>query len=100
MTHITHITGIPHRKPDLSKLSVGQKLTLVAEPHNAFDPNAIKIMSDAVHLGYIPAKETVFFRDLPHVFIHSIQPQNKWREVIVGNELMEIPAETKIESLS
>lgn len=87
MTHTTHIAGIPHRKPDLSLLAVGDKLNLVAEPHNVYDPNAIKVMSPAgVHLGYIPKTETNFFRDLSHVYIHSIQPQSRWQEVTIGNE--------------
>lgn len=94
MLHTTHIAGIPHRNPDLSKLSVGQQLQLLPEPDNKFDPNAIRVLtyptqdSPPVHLGYIPKTETNFFVGMPHVFIHSITPQNKWKEVTIGNEAL------------
>lgn len=94
MLHTIHIAGIPHRVLDLSLLSVGQQLTLVREPSNPYDPNAIKVLVPAneekgtplVHLGYIPKTETNFFASLPHVYIHSIRPNDKWREVTIGNE--------------
>lgn len=87
MLHTTHIAGIPHHKPDLSVLSVGQELQLVPEPDNKFDPNAIKVFSSIdTFLGYIPKTETNFFREYSTVFIHSIQPQTKWAEVTISNE--------------
>lgn len=90
MPHTTHIAGIPHRNPDLSKLSVGQELSLVPEPENKFDPNAIKVMADSSHLGYIPKMETQFFRDISTVYITTIQPTVKWKEVLVSTEKPEV----------
>lgn len=31
---------------------------LVSEPDNPHDPNAIKVMVDGIHIGYVPAKKT------------------------------------------
>lgn len=91
MNHTTHIAGIPHRNPDLTKLAVGEKLFLVPEPENKFDPNAIKVVSDSsVHIGYIPKMETQYFRDLPCVYITAIQPNVKWKEVLVSNVKPEV----------
>lgn len=38
----------------INKLKVGKKLTLVAEPDNPFDPNAVAIYRKGVKLGYVP----------------------------------------------
>lgn len=37
-----------------TRLTVGQSLTLVREPDNAFDPRAVRIDADAVKVGYVP----------------------------------------------
>ena len=68
----TYVAGINFRRgiKDLSGTTFDA--TLVAEPTNKHDPNAIKIVSfDGRHLGYIPADETEDVRqfisgDLPH----------------------------------
>lgn len=91
MTHITHIAGIPHHNPDLSKLKVGDELRLLPEPSNKFDPNAIRVFARPhsdfpEHLGYIPKMETQFFRDLSSVYITAIQPTVNWKEVLISNE--------------
>lgn len=91
MLHTTHIAGIPHRKPDLGQLKVGESLALVPEPDNKFDPNAIRVVTrenagPPIHLGYIPKTETNFFKDYNYVFIHSIRPDDRWHEVTIGNE--------------
>lgn len=39
-----------------SKLKVGQKLKLVPEPDNPFDPNAIAIYRKKTKLGFVPQK--------------------------------------------
>ena len=38
----------------INKLKAGKKLTLVAEPDNPFDPNAVAIYRKGVKLGYVP----------------------------------------------
>lgn len=40
------------------KLKRGSTVTLVPEPTNEHDPNAIKVCVDGVHVGYVPASET------------------------------------------
>lgn len=82
----TKIAGIPHRKPDLTALAVGDTVNLVPEPDNRFDPNAIKIVSaSGVHLGYIPRTDTGLAAGMQSLFIHEIVPSRKWEEVIVAN---------------
>lgn len=57
-TTTCYITGVPHAKPDLSKLTIGTEVNLVAEPHNAYDPNAVMVMFNGQKLGYIPKTMT------------------------------------------
>lgn len=75
------IAGIPHRKPDLSVLSIGTEVTLVAEPHNAYDPNAIKIMHNGVHLGYVPKTDTYMVKDVAKMKVVRVDPADKWNEI-------------------
>lgn len=76
------IAGIPHRKPDLSVLHIGDPVTLIPEPTNAYDPNAIKVLSAAgVHLGYIPKTDTSFARGVEKMKIVRVEPADKWNEV-------------------
>lgn len=84
--HITTIAGIPHRKPDLSLLKVGDEVSLVLEPDNKFDPNAIKVVHNTIHLGYIPRMETGQIAGITTMFIHAIEPEKKWKEVTIGTE--------------
>lgn len=90
--HTTTIAGIPHRKPDLSLLKVGDEVRLIAEPDNKFDPNAIRVFHNIhsdlpVHLGYIPRMETGLVAGVSTMFIHKIEPQNKWKEVTISTEV-------------
>lgn len=91
-----HIAGIPHRKP-ASLPTVGDTVTLVAEPTNSFDPNAIKVMwarpgwedcetpLPSVHLGYIPKTETATVRGFgfSEMKVMEVVPERKWTEVII-----------------
>lgn len=47
------IVGVTFTDFDLKQLSKGTELKLVREPLNAFDVNAIKVMYDNKHVGYI-----------------------------------------------
>lgn len=84
--HTTTIAGIPHRKPNLLLLSVGDKVSIVCEPDNKFDPNALKVMHKDIHLGYIPRMETGHVAGVTTMFITSIQPEQKWKEVTISTE--------------
>lgn len=80
------IAGIPHRIPDFASfcalhgLKEGDSVTLVAEPHNPYDPNAIKVMWKEHHLGYVPKVETIHLRHYPQMRVVTIQPTVKWNE--------------------
>lgn len=47
-----NICIITTEEPDYSKLTVGDELTIVKEPDNAYDKNAIKIMRGNIKIGY------------------------------------------------
>ena len=40
------------------------EVELIPEPDNPHDPNAIKVVADGVHIGYVPAKSTKKTRQL------------------------------------
>lgn len=57
------IAGLAHAGPDgtdreayCARLRSGDRLDLVAEPGNTFDPKAVAIYSRGHHLGYVPAR--------------------------------------------
>lgn len=78
-----HIAGIPHRKP--AKLpAVGDHVLLVPEPDNKFDPNAIKVLWDGIHLGYVPKTETATVRQYgwTEMKVVEVVPERKWTEVM------------------
>ena len=59
---ILSIAGINHRT-GIDRYVGRVECTLVPEPENEFDPNAIKIVAeDRHHLGYIPSQQTDFMR--------------------------------------
>ena len=51
--------GIKFHQAELSQLYpkdwANLEIELVPEPENQYDPNAIKIMVDDLHVGYVPA---------------------------------------------
>ena len=90
--HITSfIAGIPHRLGKNiqinSILSAGQNLQYLREPGNKHDKNAIKLMANGVHIGYVPKN------DNPKIALHldsgnailvtvlSIDSSDLWRGV-------------------
>jgi len=96
MHYTCPIAGIPHRKPTRLP-NVGDSITLVPEPTNIYDPNAIKCMFDMggeagnVHIGYIPKTETATVRafGLTSMRVCDVNPTRKWSEVII--EMVEEP---------
>lgn len=81
----THIAGIPHRKPSALP-PVGAHVLLVPEPTNTYDPNAIKIVWEGIHLGYVPKTETATVRQFGWKELKVVETNGpKWKEVIVEN---------------
>ncbi len=39
---------------DLARLTVGDTLSLQAEPENPYDPSAVRVIHDGKHIGYLP----------------------------------------------
>ena len=54
------IAGVQFRtqaeQKTLASLTEGEVLTLVPEPDNQYDSNAVKIMKGDAHLGYVPRR--------------------------------------------
>lgn len=55
--HHSYIAGVkfrPGAADHLATLEPGAEFTLEPEPANRHDPNAVKILHDGMHLGYVP----------------------------------------------
>lgn len=46
--------GLSFRLKEAATVVVGDRLDLVPDPTNKFDPNAIKLLKGDVHIGYVP----------------------------------------------
>lgn len=60
VTHSFYIAGVRFHELDsvIDDIAEGDHLTLVPEPSNKFDPNAVKIEFLGAMLGYIPKKHS------------------------------------------
>jgi len=56
--HEFYIAGVQHHqlRSCIDELKVGDYLSLVLEPTNKFDPNAVRIEHEGVMCGYVPRK--------------------------------------------
>lgn len=41
----------------VKQLSIGAPVTLVADPDNPYDSNAVQVVVDDVHIGFVPKEE-------------------------------------------
>jgi len=65
----TYVTGITHHKKNFYSLDLDKEdftLDLVEEPTNKYDPDAIKVIVDGKHIGYIPAKKCKKVKKILH----------------------------------
>ena len=65
----TDIAGISHHKKEFNALDLNRDdyvVELVEEPTNKHDPNAIKVIVDGHHIGYIPAKKCTKVKTILH----------------------------------
>jgi hypothetical protein len=68
----------------INELTIGDHLTLVAEPENKFDPYAVAIYYNATKLGFVPSGENKLinqflqlgYTDLFEVRINRISPES------------------------
>jgi hypothetical protein len=53
------LVGMKHRGTEalVASLPQGEPLTLIREPDNKFDPNAVQVWARGLHVGYISAKQ-------------------------------------------
>jgi hypothetical protein len=61
-TFYTKVAGVTKKNSDgerrqsiIKELSAGDRVNLIREPDNRYDPNAIRVDSSFGHIGYIPA---------------------------------------------
>lgn len=54
------VAGVGHHYREYHRANVrpGDQVTLVPEPTNRFDKNAVKVMKGMFHLGYVPRTDT------------------------------------------
>jgi len=57
MQIFSEIVGV-HFRPAEAKvihnaLQIGERVELVADPDNAYDPNAVKVMAEGEHIGFV-----------------------------------------------
>ena len=57
------VRGISFRGIAEKAINVGDRVTHIAEPTNIYDPNAIKLMVDDVHIGYMPKELCKPYKD-------------------------------------
>lgn len=59
MSNTLRIAGFSHRQAELSQLSLfdTHQAQLIRDPQNPFDANAIKVLVDDLHIGFVPAKQ-------------------------------------------
>lgn len=50
---VTEVAGFRYRDISINDVNVGDEVTLEPEPNNEYDPNAIKVMLGASHIGYV-----------------------------------------------
>lgn len=62
------VAGVKFRQEELGKLYDEDwnqiKIILEPEPTNEYDPNAVKILANGIHIGYIPAMVAEAFNGL------------------------------------
>lgn len=90
-----HIRGFQHWDGALvlGQLKVGDAVSLVAEPSNPHDPDAVAIYSGSSKLGYVPAEQnavlsTMLFYGHSGIFearVLQVDPEaSPWEQVRVG----------------
>lgn len=71
LLYTTPIAGLQHSDYlNLDNLEIGHQLSLIHDPTNEYDPNAIQIWYDKTRIGFIPRKDTM----LLHTFRVQQQP--------------------------
>lgn len=77
----------------LSKLKVGKKLTLVAEPDNQIDPSAVALYYKDTKLGYVPQNANEIIAQFIHfghggafecIVLGVDQSAAPWKQVYAG----------------
>lgn len=53
------VAGTSHHQREMAGMRPNDQIELIREPDNKFDPNAIKVVWQFRHVGYIPAEIAV-----------------------------------------
>lgn len=94
-----NVAGVSHSKPDFNKLAPRDVVTLVPEPQNEYDAQAIRVdHATAGKLGYIPRDSTYGFHvnkstGVPcETFILSLNETKKTIQIAAFCDSSEFPA--------
>ncbi len=75
----TTLAGIQFKKQDWESYHVADLVTLVPEPSNPYDPNAIKVIHDktGIHIGYIPKVSTSGWKEVSGAALSHVDPSDR-----------------------
>lgn len=66
------VAGISHCQAAASRCVVGDAVRLMAEPHNPFDSNAIRVDVRGEKIGYVPREQTSSLRSFAPEFESAV----------------------------
>ena len=92
------VAGVQHHKLKtcINEINVGDKLSLIIEPTNKYDPNAVRIeyesleRNESIMIGYVPAKlspsvSALFITSILECEVLELNKDNKpWQQIKVG----------------
>jgi hypothetical protein len=61
MKSLIALVGMKHRGTEalVASLPQGEPLTLIREPNNQFDPNAVQVWARGTHVGYLKSNQVL-----------------------------------------
>lgn len=93
------LSGVKFAKFDWSTLAAGDLVTLVHEAGNIHDANAIAVLHDGNHIGYVPKESTVAIHCAwrngfyPTSLLLRTNPNDKYPSITIAVSIL-IPEQT------
>ena len=64
MINSFYVRGSSFRREAFVTVRLGHAVTFLLELDNEYDPNAIKLVAESLHIGYVPKELTQYVREL------------------------------------
>lgn len=84
------VAGIPHRNPDLTKVTIGAPVELRPDPKNAFDATAIEVHCNGEFLGFVPRETTSCIHEVLSYPMDTrvvAKSDTRWKEVQIQSRI-------------